>query len=152
MPKIRQAAERRHAQDPGRPAFRQRLFAAPAPAFPFLLLIEPLEDGVGALPGAGSERRLPHRLRLGAVDREATKALELAPVAAVDQRVVGKPLAGKHAELGARLGGAGALGSRGADFLARHGASAPSPYCAATGAGCASSSSLSMASASARRL
>src|SRR5215510_13244344 len=152
MPKIRQPTERGYPQNMGRPAFGQGLLAAPASPVCVLLLVEPLEDSIGALPGPRIQCRPPHGLRLGPVDREATKALELAPVAAVDQGVVGKALTGEHAEPGTQRGGARARIFRGADLLARHGASAPSRYFAATGAGSAISSSLSMASASASRL
>ena len=81
-----------------RPGLRHRRVLAPAPALAVLLVAAALEDGVGPQPHARLQRRLPHRLRLGPVDREAAEALELAPVAAVEQRVVGKARRGDHAQ------------------------------------------------------
>ena len=83
----RQAAEHRRGADLDRPALRHRLVDAPAA---LVLVLVAGEHGVRLVPVALRQPRRPQRLRLGAVDDDCAEALELAPAAAVEQRVVGK--------------------------------------------------------------
>jgi hypothetical protein len=88
-------------------ARRHSTVAAPAA---LVLVVVAGEHRVGVLPGALARARRPQRLRLGAVDDDRAEALQLAAVAAVDQRVVSE--AWRLDELqprlaGARRGGAG---------------------------------------------
>ena len=109
-----ESAEHGDAQHLQRPGLGQRLVLVPAAGLAVLLAAAGLELGVRPQPRAGIERRLPHGLRLRAVDREAAEALELAAVAAVEQRVVGEARRGDHAQ-----GGAGGVRPSGSDTLAR---------------------------------
>ena len=82
-----EAAQHRRGADLHRPAFRHRLVDAPA-ALVFVIVAG--EHGVRLLPFALGCGRRPQGLRLGAVDNDGSEAFELAPGAAVEQRVVGK--------------------------------------------------------------
>ena len=81
----RQAAKHRRRADLHRPAFRHRLVDAPTALF---LVVVAGEHRMRMPPLALGRRRRPQRLRLRAVDDDGPEALELAPAAAVEQRVV----------------------------------------------------------------
>src|SRR5690606_39073672 len=82
-------------QRPGhRPGLADRLPVFPAAVR--ILVLGAGEDRVGAIPFLGRKTRRPQRLRLGTDDAIRAVALELSPVAGIDQRVVGPALGLEH--------------------------------------------------------
>ena len=75
---------------PADPGFAEA--GAPLPAPGAFLVDVAGEDRVGALPLVRGEPRRPDRLLLRPVERQRAEALELAPVAGIEQRVVVEPL------------------------------------------------------------
>src|SRR6185295_2275689 len=98
MAKRRQA--RREGDFPGGtavaqyPALRQRARAAPMTR---ILLSPGLEDRIGREPLPVTERRPPHRLRLGTAHPVGPVSFELAPGSAIEESVVLPPLGDEKA-------------------------------------------------------
>src|SRR5262245_48051845 len=88
MPEACEAAQRGNAVDAHGPRLGHGRVHAPAAAIAVLLGARAFERGIGARPDARLQRGAPERLRLRPLYREAAEALELAAVAAVEQRVI----------------------------------------------------------------
>src|SRR5262249_41208288 len=98
MAEIGEPAKHRDTQDFEGPALGQGVVPQPAPTLPVWRTLAAAKNRVAARPTAGFKPGLPHRLRLGAVENKPAEALELAPLTAVDERVVGKARGGDHAQ------------------------------------------------------
>src|SRR5215813_5539980 len=98
MTEIGKPAQHRDIQDFEGPGLWKRRVSHPAPGLPVRCAGARVEDRVGLQPTAWLEHRLPHGLRLRPVYQKPAEPLELAPTAAVEERVVGKTSGGDDAQ------------------------------------------------------
>src|SRR5262245_46781338 len=98
MTEVGKPAEHRDVQHFKGPALWKRLVPHPAAALPVRCAGAGVEDRVRLQPTAWLEPRLPHGLWLRAVDQKPAEPLELAPMTAVEERVVGKASGGDDAQ------------------------------------------------------